>query len=314
MNPEKLHVITAVSNPLRWQSRINLYKDFETHMLDSGVNLTVVECAYGERPHELANSNKFIKHIPVRAKTLVWNKENLLNIGVQRTPEAKYIAWADADIYFRKPSWASDTVHALQQYDILQPWTDAFDMGPKDELIQTHKSFCFQYHQGFPVVSEGPNFWKFNNGPYHYPHPGYCWAATRQTLDWLGGLLEIAIMGAGDHHMALSLIGHGKKSIPKGVHPSYWDKIRLWEERALRHINHNIGFVYGAIEHAFHGKKDKRKYVERWDTIVKHGFNPDTDIKKNTHGVLEFSGNKPHLRRDIDLYFRQRDEDSNTLG
>jgi hypothetical protein len=29
---------------------------------------------------------------------------------------------------------------------------------------------------------------------------------------------------------------------------------------------------------------------------------------------MELAGNKPELRRDIDAYFRQRDEDSNTLS
>jgi len=31
-------------------------------------------------------------------------------------------------------------------------------------------------------------------------------------------------------------------------------------------------------------------------------------------GVLELAGNKPELRRDLDAYFRQRDEDANTLA
>jgi hypothetical protein len=37
------------------------------------------------------------------------------------------------------------------------------------------------------------------------------------------------------------------------------------------------------------------------------------DIKYNTSGVLELSGNKPDLDRDMWLYFRQRNEDSNTI-
>ena len=52
MRADLLHVVTAVANPMRWQSRIRLYRDFAARMLDSGVRLTVVECAFGERPHE----------------------------------------------------------------------------------------------------------------------------------------------------------------------------------------------------------------------------------------------------------------------
>lgn len=47
--------------------------------------------------------------------------------------------------------------------------------------------------------------------------------------------------------------------------------------------------------------------------MVNNKFDPATDLIRNTWGVLELAGNKPQLQRDIDSYFRQRDEDSNTL-
>jgi len=314
MKSELLHVVTAISNPVRWDSRINLYKQFEEHMLDSGVNLTVVECQYGERPHDLIPTNKFVNHIPVRAKTQTWNKENLLNIGIARIPEAKYICWSDADIEFRKNSWAADTVHALQQYDIVQPWTDAYDLGPNDEHIQAHKSFCYQWWNRQPVIPNQKNFWKHDGGPYAYPHTGFCWAANRVTLEWLGGLLDICAMGSADHHMALSLIGEVDRSVPGGVTQGYLAHLKRWEARALRHVNKNIGFVWGTIEHFFHGRKTDRKYIDRWDMFVKHQFNPDNDLKRNSYGVYEFAGNKPDLQHEWDLYLRNRNEDTNTLN
>ena len=116
MRADLLHVVTCIANPLRWKSRIACYHDFARHMAESGVHLTVVECAYGERPFELAADG--VNHVAVRAKTLVWNKENLLNIGISRLPgDWRYVAWIDADIRFRKSGWAAETVHALQQYD-----------------------------------------------------------------------------------------------------------------------------------------------------------------------------------------------------
>ena len=48
--------------------------------------------------------------------------------------------------------------------------------------------------------------------------------------------------------------------------------------------------------------------------FLRHGFDPDTDLKRNTFGVLELAGNKPELARELNLYFRQRDEDANTLA
>ena len=314
MRADLLHVVTAIANPIRWASRIALYRAFERHMVQSGVRLTVVECAYGERPFEL-DGNPLVHHVGVRSKTMVWNKENLINLGIARLPEDwRYVAWIDADITFRRPQWAADTVHALQLYDVVQPWSDAYDLGPNDEHLQHHVGFCRQVHQGAPVVPGGNRFWKYNGGPYDYPHPGYAWAATRDVLNRLGGLIDFAGMGAGDHHMALSLVGAADRSIPGGASVPYKRRLFQWQDRARLHVNRNIGHVPGTIEHGWHGKKAQRKYLERWDMFLRHGFDPDTDLKPNTFGVIELACNKPELRRELDLYFRARDEDGNTLG
>ena len=48
LDASRLHVFTARSNPLRWAAPHRNWQRFARHMLDAGVNLTVVECAYGE--------------------------------------------------------------------------------------------------------------------------------------------------------------------------------------------------------------------------------------------------------------------------
>ena len=216
-------------------------------------------------------------------------------------------------MFFRRPHWAAETVEALQHYDVVQPWTTAYDLGPNDEHIQTHTSFCHQLRHGQPVVPTQSKFWKFSGGPYEYPHSGYCWAWTRQALDWVGGLLDICGMGSGDHHMALALAGHAEASLPGGDLGPYQAHIMRWQARAMAHINGNVGFVNGTVEHRFHGRKADRGYLSRWDMFLRHGFNPDTDLKRNASGVLEWAGNKPELRREFDLYLRSRQEDVNSL-
>ena len=303
-----LHVIAVVSNPVRWKSRIELYKQFEAHMIASGVQLTLVECAFGDRPFEL-KGNPAVNHVGVRSKTLVWNKENLVNIGISRLPEGwKYVAWIDADIQFRKLDWAYETVHALQQYDIVQPWVQCYDLGANDEHIALHKSFCKIYHDGKPI-KQGPQ-----TGPgtgYEFAHPGYAWAATRAFIEQCGGLIETAALGAADHHMALACIGRVMETVPRNMHPNYIQQLKLWEKRALGAAALNVGYVAGTIEHFWHGSKQKRKYVERWEVLTKHQFDPIVDLKKNSHGVIELAGNKPYMRQDMDRYFRQRNEDAN---
>ena len=311
MRADLLHVITAISNPVRWRSRIKLYQDFEQHMLDSGVKLTVVECAFGDRPHELGD-NPHVNYVKVHSSghNLTWNKEVLLNLGVSRLPEAKYIATIDADVKFRRGNWAAETVHALQHYHALQPWSDCYDLGPNDEHLQAHRSFGRLWHDRKPIV-QGPNA---APGGYEFGHPGYAWAYTRQTLDWAGGLVETAALGAADHHMAMGLIGRIGDSIHGGMTAGYKAPLNLWQRRVFSHVKGAIGYLPGTIEHYWHGSKDKRAYVSRWDILAKHQFDPMTDLKKNSYGVLELSGNKPELAHDIDVYFRSRDEDANTIS
>ena len=219
---------------------------------------------------------------------------------------------------FRRPDWAVETVHALQLYDVVQPWSDAYDLGPNGEHLELHRGFARVLFEGGPVVPRGSGrdpgdgWWKHAQGPYHFPHPGYAWACTRQAYDWLGGLLDIGGMGSGDHHMALGLAGSAEWSLPGGVHPSYRRHVMRWQERALQHVNGNVGFVPGTIEHGFHGAKPKRGYNTRWNMFTTHRFDPDEDLKRNADGVIELSGNKPALRRDFDRYLRARQEDANT--
>ena len=196
----------------------------------------------------------------------------------------------------------------------MQPWSDAYDLGPNGEHIQHHKSFCHQLWHNKPVVPDQKKMWLFDGGPYEYPHSGYCWAACRHSIEWLGGLIDTACSGAGDHHMALALVGRADRSFPFGVTAGYMKPIVLWQDRATHHINQNIGFVWGTVEHFWHGRKADRKYVDRWDMIVKHKFDPSTDLKRNSFGVYELAGNKPELSHAFDTYFRLRNEDSNTIS
>lgn len=308
MRSDLLHAVTVFSNPVRWQSRLALYKRFEEHMLDSGVRLTAVEVVFGDRAPELSNPR--VNHVVVRANggAIAWHKESALNIGIARLPpDAKYIATLDADIEFRRKDWAVESVQLLQHYHVIQPWSDCYDLGPKGEHMEHHVSFCSLVHHKKPIL-QGP---KCNKSYLRFGHPGYAWCWTRQALEWLGGLVESAALGAADHHMALALIGRVEESIPSNIGDPYKAPLQRWQARANQQIMRNISYLPGTIEHFFHGPKRSRAYTDRWSILTKHGFNPDTDLKRNTFGLMELAGNKSGLRHDIDLYLRSRREDSN---
>jgi hypothetical protein len=306
MDARALHVIAARFNPIRWQAPERHYRDWAQHMLDSGVSLTVVELQYGERPFVAALPG--VNHVGVRAASPVWAKENLINLGLARLPEAEYVCWCDADVFFEKPGWAGETLHALQLYRIVQPWSQAIDRGPHGEIFAVFSSFARQYEAGGPLVPDRHG-WKTYK--HDYPHPGFCWAATRRVLEYTGGLFELSGMGAADHAMALSLVGKAANAAPKASNGRYIEHLMRWQERAAVAVHGRIGYVHNVVNHGFHGRKANRRYLDRWEMFLRHGFNPDTDLKRNTWGVLEWAGNKPELEREWMLYLRSRAEDDN---
>lgn len=306
MKSKELHVVTAYFNPMRWKSRYTLMSHFIKHMLDSGVSLTVVECAFGQRPFEITAEGRDINLVRVRANSVIWLKESLLNIGLSRLPhDAQYICLADGDIKFRDPQWARKAVDALQQYPIIQPWAHCYDLGPNGEHAAVHHSFCKQHwrvdHSGLTGGKDGVTF----------GHPGFVWVIRRDTVDRLGGLIETAIAGSGDTYMAHALVGKASSSVPSNVSAGYLRPIAEWERRALLVVQKNIGYLPHTIEHFWHGPKPKRRYVHRMDIIVNHQYDPAVDLRRNIMGVLELAGNKPDLAHDLVLYFLLRDEDSN---
>lgn len=302
MDLSGLWVVTVVSNPVRFKSRYELYKRFERHCVERGVNLITVELAFGSRPFELTDRNNH-HHVQLRSSDEIWHKENMINLGIQRLPhDWKYVAWIDADVEFMRDDWAEEIVHQLQHYEIIQLFQHAVDLGPKGEVLKVHDGFMYSYVTGKPKPSKAKN--------YPHWHPGYAWAARRETIDELGGLIDFAVLGSADHHMAWALVGNVLEYAPKNITEGYKRRLLTWQERANVHVNKNVGYMPGTIYHRWHGRKKDRKYVERWDILFKHGFDPDHDLMRDWQGLYHLSDKGERMRVDLRGYFHSRNEDS----
>lgn len=308
---EKLHVVTMISNPMNYNSRYELYFEFEKQMKDAGVILWTVEVAYGERTFVVTKKdNPF--HLQLRSGgedrkgSVIWIKERALNLMMNRLPkEAKYIAWIDADIKFQKKNWAEETIQKLQIHDFIQPWSHAQDLGPNDEPMNRKPeiSFCCAWFKGMPMEWDHQ---KYSSG---IGHPGYAWAARRDALDKVGGLIDYAILGSADRHMAYALVDKVLFSVHPNVHPVYKKMLKIWQVRARHYIHRNIGYLPGLITHKFHGPKHNRGYSSRWQILVKNQYNPDLDIKTDSQGLYTLTEKNWRLRHDIIKYFDSRNED-----
>jgi len=309
--PSKLHVIAVVFNPLRFQSRYNLYREFEQHATNAGADLWTVEVALGDRPFEVTSA-KNPRHIQYRTSTEMWHKERMINLAVHRLPsDWEYVAWVDADLTFVNPDWVHETMQQLQHYPVVQMFSHAQDLGPEMDPQPLVGSFAYSWSMGtreFPTLGD-------DNAPHsgvRYWHPGFAWAYTRVAWNTLGGMLDICIIGSGDYHMAYALVGKLGQTIPHGSHPQYVKMVMQWGERAAL-LKRNIGAVPGTVVHHFHGSKKHRGYGTRWRILVEHLFDPLVDLTQDWQGLYDLSHQAPiKLRDDLRAYFRARNEDGTT--
>lgn len=305
-----LHVIGVVQNTVRFQSRIRLFKEWAAEMCATpNVKLHVVEAVYGDRHPECEPTVLDYNYKAVRINSEIWLKENMINLAVRHLlpKNWNYMAWVDCDVHFRRKDWAMATMHQLQHFNVVQPWTHAIDMDYNGGILKAVTSF------GYLVANKKPSHHGNHPGSnfYTYAHPGYAWSCTRYFYENVEKLLDFCIVGAGDHHMAYGCLGKIRETIHNKVGQDYLDSCLEWQRKARRACAGIVGYVHGTIEHHWHGKKSDRKYWGRWDILLDHGFNPKKDICFDSQGVVQLCGeNKYKLEHDVMLYNRARNEDS----
>jgi hypothetical protein len=334
---EPLYVVLPVFNSQRYRSRWTYVTEFIKYMLDAGAHVVTVEACFGERQSVFEGSDTHERHtnIILRTDSELWIKENLLNLGVQHLPEDwKYVAFIDPDVIFVRKDIVSETIQQLQHYKIVQMFNIAIDLDPNNKPYQFNRGFVYDYLSGTPfkmqfttnvsvknVRQKIGTAKKGINPAYcddceegelrinHY-HGGFAWAFRREAFVDLGGLIDIAILGAGDSHMAASYLGKIDDTIHPGMSMEYKNILHIWQDRAVDKIKRNIGYVDTALNHYFHGAKKNRNYGNRWKILVDNHYNPLTDIKRNWNGIYQLTDANIDLRDGIRQYLNSRNEDS----
>jgi len=295
---DNLHVIMVISNPCNYKKRYMLAKDFIKRMSsEKDVILYIVEMTYKDQPYAVTEKDN-PRHLQLNTSIPLWHKENMCNLGVKYLlPSSwKAMAWIDADLEFESASWASDTLKILNgNRDIVQLFSHAHDMNHNGNTMTLFSSFGYCYTFGYKYGK--PSFW----------HPGYAWAMTRTLFEKCGGLFEYSILGSGDHNMAYALLNRGIASVNINASNGYKKSIDIWEKKIS---GANLGYVPGIIRHYFHGTKANRKYLERWQILIFHQYDPEKHIEKDDKGILVPSSSCPQqLLDDILQYSKERNED-----
>jgi hypothetical protein len=283
------------------------------------VNLYVVECIYPKlnQTYIITDPNN-PNHLQLTAETILWTKENMINIAVNKLLPNDYKAFAfiDANLKFLNINWAEETLKILNSCDILQPFTNGYNL---DNFNMINKKSKQLYSALYVWINKNALNYKTNieNNNLNIKigkqktHPGWAWAITRKTYEQINVIYEFGIIGGGDSILARSIMEPNFMfKNPPYKHCSIAFKKSLFDYQC-KFNNVTVGYTPGTILHYYHGSLENRKYGDRWDIIIFNNYNPYTFIKKNNCGMYEATINFPELlKNQIIQYFAGRDEDN----
>jgi hypothetical protein len=289
-----LYVILPYFNYCGFKSRRRLFIECVKRLQNTpGLRVVIAE-ALGPAPLP-----KMGVHFTFKVSDQIWIKENLVNMAVKKLPaDWLYVAWIDADITFLNENWPIDTVSLLRANEVVQLFQTAVNLGPRGEAIKIDKSF------GFMCKDSGTTYTKTDK--YGFWHPGYAWACSRHAWEKMGGLIDWAILGSADRHMAMALIGEAASSCPGNINTNYKIFLMVYEARCK---NFRLSYVPGSILHHWHGSLANRKYKERWQILTQHNFDPREDLETDEQGLTLLSKKGKRMAKDISEYFLERKED-----
>lgn len=337
---QTLHISVAYSNPFRWVTRRRLANDCIRHLRQlPNVRAVLVELAYGDRPFELTSPDNPLD-VQLRTTHELFHKENMWNAGVRRFPAGyKYGCCLDADFHFTRHDWALETIHQLQHYDFVQPFSSYADLsggvyGQAQVPVRYNSGFFFNYIQNGYQVSPQYHNGKVAGmdavkvaGGLGYTHAmlgvdnegqfmrgvgatGGAIAFRQTAFNIVGGMLDRCILGHADWYMAYSLAGVEPPDIhSQKYHPHYKHYVNAWREKAQA-IKKNIGYVDGHAIHYWHGSKTRRAYSSRDVILAQEQYTPYEDVIADHQGIWQLTPDKPQLRDKIRRYFISRWEDN----
>lgn len=322
----RFYIVTPIINSPRYRARAENYLKFKAMCEQANIKLVTVECAFGDRPFEVTQRDNPM-HVQVRSKEEYWAKEVMLNVAfkyiMQIDPSTQYLGWFDSDQFplsITPQQWFDEIWHQLQHYEFVQCWEYLQNFGPDGQpLGGPQMSFMKTYAANGYTIPKGKNVKHTlagNSGMVSLGRPGLAWAASVDALNKVGGLMDFCILGSADWHMSHALVGgiskEGGYSWEATKLTSYMKKMLNWQELCERHIKRDVGYVPVTVGHWYHGNKENRKYGSRGEILIRNQYNPNTDIKYDTQGMIQLESWEPRqirLRDEIRSYLASRNED-----
>jgi hypothetical protein len=317
--PGELWGIVSLFNPAGYRNKLENFMIFSEKVRRQGLPLLVVECAFGDAAFEVSESScdRLVRR---RASTVLWQKERLLNIGLDHLPDTcDKVAWLDADVILENDSWMGETARLLETYCVVQPFRTAHWLLKGETRPPIHRPSNLELAEGGWLPGMGYQMTQASDWTEAFKsytahgHLGFAWAVRREIIQ-RHGFYDAQVLGNGDFVMAHAM--YGNEDFWSGDH---WQRHRL-SEAMLRHIERwgrpffqdvrgSVFWVPGRILHLWHGSQEDRLYNQRLDVLKRCNFDPARDMVLEESGCWAWATDRPELREWSRTYFHVRREE-----
>jgi len=305
-----LWAVTCFFNPAGYRRRIRNY-----HWFRSCLSLPLVTV-------ELSFSGEFAL-TPEDAEVLVqldqgdimFQKERLLNIGLERLPAGcEAVVWIDCDVVFGLPDWPARLLEALEDYQMVQPFSERYDLPPDvgPNGIASHTKPADRLSLMAKIARDGLTASDFDTEqpPLGKPAWGLAWAARREVLD-RHGLYDACIFTGGDVAIFCAAFGAMEgRFMRRRMNPASHRHYLKWAGPFYRTVGGSVGFLEGPLYHFWHGAIAARRYRACLEELQAFGFDPSTDLALTAQKTWRWASHKPDLQAHVRDYFFRRDEDA----
>jgi hypothetical protein len=301
---KRLGIVCCYFNPCNYLSKFLNYIKFIDYFAKFDVDVLTVESYEDTSQYRINQYSDNI--ISIKSDSVFWQKENLLNIGIDHLHknEYEYIMWIDADIEFVDDNWPDLMIKSVEAYGISQIFRYA-TRKIDHKKYTTSKSACY-YTENTDPTNDTKTLLKREGEPGY----GYCY--HRSFFD-KHRLFDKAIMGTGDF---LNLIGlfHTEQfnklmstdRFFTGITTDFLNCFCDWSA-SVSSWGEYVGYANVDINVSYHGRVQDRQYINRESILKKFKFMPSNDLQETNSGLYKLTNQV--IETEIKKYFISRDED-----
>ena len=324
-----VHIFMAVFNPANYSSRPrNARAQQARFRATRGAILYTAELAYGDAPFMATDAGN-PHHLQLRyadpaTPAVVWAKENLLNLAVQRLLPRRVAAlgFIDAEVSFENAGWAVDALAQIRdgRADVVQPYSvisyGGLEDWPSAGYERARLGAAFEAPQ---TLKEWFAEAKGGNEALVWVYSWSCWQRIGGAFfdKDLGTLNDITTFAAAVAPGYEELV-FPRTSVPADFTQDFRDTVGAYVAAAWRGAGEpRVGYVPGRVFHEEHGSFHNRGYLSLRPALAL--YEPSRHVAYDAHGLLMPTAAMPrHIIESLAAYFAARREDdayvASTLG